>query len=337
MGMFTKRAGLAAVTLLTVLPAAAHHSRAIYDRERSITIEGVVTRFEWSNPHVYLYIETRTGMGNPVVWAIEQGATTSMRRRGWSPDTLVPGDRVVVQANPARDSSRKMALVASVQKAGVTLYGGGSLLESLDDTVGLRVEGNSLSGTWVVRAQRIYQDFSRPPWPLTAKGDAAVESYDDLTMNPQMQCMSRTAPWFMIFPSVHKIEVGDTSVSILSEYDAIERAVHMDGSSHDGAAVSYQGHSIGRWEGEVLVIDTTHFSDHRSGIGRGVPSGSQKHLVERFELNPDGTSLTYRFELVDPEYLAAPVTGEVRFAYRPDLEFTPIQCDLENARRFVGD
>ncbi len=111
----------------------------------------------------------------------------------------------------------------------------------------------------------------------------------------------------------------------------------MDVASHDGAAVMYQGHSIGWWEGDVLVVDTTHFSDHRNGNARGIPSGSQKHLVERFELNPDRTSLTYRFELEDPEYLAAPVTGELVSTYRPDIEFTPVPCDVENAHRFVGD
>jgi len=111
----------------------------------------------------------------------------------------------------------------------------------------------------------------------------------------------------------------------------------MDVASHEGAAVTAQGHSIGRREGEVLVVDTTHFAEHRSGAARGIPSGSQKHLVERFELNPDRTSMTYRFVLEDSGHLSAPVTGEVQSMYRPDVEFAPVACDLENARRFVGD
>lgn len=71
-------------------------------------------------------------------------------------------------------------------------------------------------------------------------------------------------------------------------------------------------------------------------IRSGTPqSGSKKHLVESFELNPDRTSLTYRFELEDPEYLTAPVIGQLQLAHRPDLDFTPVACDLENARRFL--
>ncbi len=136
---------------------------------------------------------------------------------------------------------------------------------------------------------------------------------------------------------VFSIEVSDSSISIRTEYDTVERTVHMDAGSHDGVEVTHHGHSIGRWEGEVLVVDTTHFADNRTGNARGVPSSSQKHLVERFELNADGTSLTYSFELEDPEYLATSITGELQSAYRPDLGFEQIECDLEVAGRFLED
>ncbi len=339
MGAILKRSGVTAVLLLTALPAATHHSRIIFDRERSITIQGVVTQFEWANPHVYLYVEIQSDAGDPAVWALELGSTTEMRRRGWSGDLLVPGDRVSVQGNPARETGRNMALVTLVQRAGVTLLDRGSRGEGFSRSEESTVKANSLSGTWVVPWQQPYfGQFSNPSsWPLTEKGIEAIESYDDSTMNPQIRCMARSTPWFMVFPSVQKIEVGDASVSIRSEYGAIERTVHMDVASHDGATASYHGHSIGRWEGEVLVVDTAHFPDHRSGNARGVPSGSQKHLVERFELSPDRERLIYRFRLEDPEYLLEPVTGVVQSTYRPDLEFAPVECDLENARRFVGD
>ncbi|NIW23067.1 MAG: hypothetical protein GWN29_00045, partial [Gammaproteobacteria bacterium] len=119
--------------------------------------------------------------------------------------------------------------------------------------------------------------------------------------------------------------------------DSIERTIHLDTDSHEGAIPSHQGHSIGRWEGDVLVVDTTHFSDHRSGAARGIPSGAQKRLIERFSLDTDRTSMTYSFELEDPEYLSEVVTGQVQSAYRPDVEFAPIACNLENARRFIGE
>lgn len=339
MGAVLRRCGVTAVLLLVALPAATHHSRSMFDRDRTITIEGVVTQFEWANPHVYLHVETQSDSGEPVVWALELGSTTEMRRRGWSGDLLMPGDRVSVQGNPARESGRNMVLVTLVQRAGVTLVDRASRGEGFSRSGDSTFKADSLSGTWVVPwEQPFFGRFSNPSsLQLTEKGVAAVADYDDSTMNPQIRCMARSTPWFMVFPSVQRIEVGDDSVSIRSEYGPIERTVHMDETSRDTAADSYHGHSTGRWEGGMLVVETTHFSDHRSGNGRGVPSGSQKRLVEHFELSADRESLSYRFRLEDPEYLLEPVTGEVQSAYRPDLEFEPVECDLDNAARFAGD
>ena len=325
----------AAALLLMTLPAAAHHSRAIYDQERFVTIEGVVTSYEWTNPHVYLYVEEEGDSGDAAVWEFEGNVTTIMRRLGWSRDTLAPGDRVSVRANPSRDPTKLMAYLESVEKDGVTFAGRS---ESIDRGEASRPRADSLSGIWEIPVTPWIRSFSEPlSWSLTPRGAEGVEAYDDLTMNPQIECTPRTAPWLMIFTGVHKLEVGDSVISILTEYDTVKRTVHMDLASHDGAAVTHQGHSIGWWEGDVLVVDTTHFADHRSGNARGVRSGSQKHLVERFELNPDRTSLTYRFELEDPEYLAAPMTGELQSLYRPDLDFVQVPCNPEAARRFAGD
>lgn len=335
-----QRFGLMAGLFLPALPVAAHHSRAIYDQESIVTLEGMVTRYEWANPHVYLYVETQGDSGDAEVWAFESNVTTIMRRRGWSRDTFAPGDRVTVRGNPARDSSRNMALTVSVTKGDTTYFDNDDgLIAALDGSEAPPVRAESLSGIWEVPfTQSVVRYFSEPSsWPLTAKGEEGRESYVDETMNPQLQCIPRTAPWLMIFTGVHEIDVGDTLVTIRTEYNTVVRTVHLDLASHDGAPVSHQGHSIGWWEDEVLVVDTTHYADHRSGNARGVRSGSQKHLVERFELSPDRTRLTYRFELEDPEYLAAPVTGEVESIYRPNLVFEPVACDTESARRFAGE
>jgi hypothetical protein len=139
----------------------------------------------------------------------------------------------------------------------------------------------------------------------------------------------------MYVPDLKRITTTDSAITIAGEYDAAVRTVHLDAADHDGATPSLHGHSIGRWEGETLVIETAAFAAHRIGNAFGVPSGSQKRLVERLTRHPDGTGLTYRFELSDPEFLAAPVTGEVRWAYRPDTAFAPEQCTRESARRFA--
>ena len=340
MRMILERFGVVSALFFITLPLAAHHSRAIYDQERIVTLEGVVTKYEWANPHVYLYVETLGDSVDAVVWAMESNVTTIMRRRGWTRDTFAPGDRVTVRGNPARNSTRNMALVVSVTKGDITYFDNDDgLVAALDGSDAPPVRAASLSGIWEVPFMLpLVQYYSDPSsWPLTTKGAEVRGNYVDETMNPQIQCIPRTAPWLMIFTGVHEIEIGDTLVSIRTEYNTVERTVHMDLASHEGAPVTHQGHSIGWWEDEVLVVDTTDFADHRSGNARGVQSGSQKHLVERFELNPDRTRLTYQFELEDPEYLAAPVTGELQSAYRPDLEFEPVACDRESAKRFAED
>ena len=333
-----KRAGTAIALFLVALPVVAHHSRSIFDRERVVTIEGVVTNYEWANPHVTVFVEAETDSGDAVVWAFESGATTYMRGRGWSSDMLAPGDHVIIEGYPLRAPGGMTADTISIEKAGVTVIENGfAPAAEGGDPEPFGTDG--LSGIWFVPqnpANRQFSSYPTSPLSLTPKGAEAFATYDDRTMNPQNECGARTAPWLMTW-GIYSIEVSDSLVSIRTEYDTVERTVHMDVASHDGAAVTNHGHSIGRWEGEVLVVDTTHFADNRTGNARGVPSGSQKHLVERFELNPDGTGLIYRFELEDPEYLAAPVTGEMQSAYRPDLGFEQIECDLEVAGRFLED
>ncbi|MGI9258671.1 MAG: DUF6152 family protein [Gammaproteobacteria bacterium] len=333
-----ERSGLAIALFLITLPVVAHHSRTIFDRERVVTIEGVVTEYEWANPHVTVFVETKTDSGDAVVWAFEGGATTFQRGRGWSSDMLAPGDHVIAEGNPLRTAGATTADVISIRKAGVTVVDYGVAAAALEGGAPAPIGADGLSGIWYVPQSPSRGQFGDPSssWSLTPKGIEALETYDDRTMNPQNECRARTAPWLMTW-GVYSIEVSDRLISIRTEYDTVERTVHMDVASHDGASITNQGHSIGRWEDEVLVVDTTHFADHRTGNARGVPSGFQKHLVERFELNPDGTVQTYRFELEDLEYLSAPVTGELQSAYRPDLGFEPIKCDLEIAGRFLED
>lgn len=334
-----ERFGLSSALFLITLPVVAHHSRAIFDRERVVTIEGVVTQFEWANPHVTVFVETKTDSGDTVVWAFEGGATTYQRGRGWSSNMLATGDHVIAEGNPLKTIGATTADVVSIRKAGVTVIDNGVATSALEGGGPAPFETDGLSGIWYIPQNPSHTQFSTPSsysWSLTSKGTGALAAYDDRTMNPQNECGVRTAPWLMTW-GVYSIEVSDRLISIRTEFDTVERTVYMDVTSHDGAAITNQGHSIGRWEDKVLIVETTHFADHRIGNARGVSSGSQKYLVERFELNPDGTGLTYRFELEDPEYLSAPVTGELQSAYRPDLGFEPIECDLEIARRFLED
>ena len=79
------------------------------------------------------------------------------------------------------------------------------------------------------------------------------------------------------------------------------------------------------------------FADLRSGNGTGVPSGAQKHVVERYTLSDDGTYVVIDIFLEDPEYLAEPFVGVVEWNYAPELEMYRYDCDAETSRRFRLD
>jgi len=123
--------------------------------------------------------------------------------------------------------------------------------------------------------------------------------------------------------------------TITPDWLGAQRTVYTDGRAHPSAQERFpQGHSTGRFEGEVLVVDTTNFTDQEA---QGVPSGAGKHLVERFTLAADGKSLSYEFVWSDPQYLAAELKGTAELGYRPDLAPEGIACNRESAERFFRE
>jgi hypothetical protein len=331
----------AATAAALAAPATAHHSMAPFDGSQVVTIEGVVTRYDWSNPHVYIYVAARDDAGATVEWEIEGQPPAILRRQGWSRDTIAVGDRLAVSGNPARNTADKSLYLTGMTKAeaDASLFDQGALMAGLMSSGAPPVPAtNGLEGMWAtLLSLEVILPFIDPEenFALTDAGAAAVAAYDEATMNPGLACIALPAPGFMYIPDVKRIAVEDDLIRIDGEFDGAERVIHLDVATHDGAEPSNQGHSIGRWDGETLVIDTARFAEHAAGNGDGLPSGPRKHLVERLTPTEDRTGLVYSFELIDPDYLAQPVTGEVAWAHRPDLAYAPEPCDLENARRYV--
>lgn len=106
-------------------PVTAHHSFAAqYDRDKTITLNGTVTRVEWMNPHVYFYLDVKDASGLVSHWAIEGGAPTSLYRAGWRKDALKVGDVVTVHGYLARDGSKLANMRAAVLPDGREVLGG---------------------------------------------------------------------------------------------------------------------------------------------------------------------------------------------------------------------
>jgi hypothetical protein len=98
-----------AVILAGSMPALAHHSfSSEYDSSKPVTIEGVVTRVDWQNPHVHIFVDVQQPDGSVVNWNCETRSPNRLERNGWNKDSMKPGDKVIVRGDQARDSSHSI-------------------------------------------------------------------------------------------------------------------------------------------------------------------------------------------------------------------------------------
>lgn len=100
--------------------AAAHHSAAMFDDERSVMLSGTVTEFEYVNPHSWLYVDVENDDGTVTTWGFELDAPPRLRRLGISPRHFEPGERVTVVTNPLKDGRPAGHLVGAVTAGGRT-------------------------------------------------------------------------------------------------------------------------------------------------------------------------------------------------------------------------
>ena len=114
-----------AATLLAANPALAHHSFAMFDLVREITVVGTIKEVQFTNPHVWLQVLVPDGKGGQTEWSIEAGAPGMLLRTGWKPTTLKPGDAVTVVTHPAKSGAPNGSLVRVTLPDGKTLGPGG--------------------------------------------------------------------------------------------------------------------------------------------------------------------------------------------------------------------
>jgi hypothetical protein len=91
--------------------ASAHHSFAMFDMDRTVTLQAVVKEVQWANPHVWIDLVVASPGGGTETWGIEAGATRTLLRQGWKRDSLKPGDKVTVELHPMRNGSKAGSLI----------------------------------------------------------------------------------------------------------------------------------------------------------------------------------------------------------------------------------
>jgi hypothetical protein len=330
-----------ACAVCVCLPAAtiAHHSRANYDMTREIVVEGTVTELAWKNPHISLTLATQSPGGEQSRLEIELSSVSEALALGLKKEAIEPGARVVVRAHPGRSGPGAKAAGLDVRTGDGKVYP--LNIDARLALVPAAEPARGIAGRWAPTLES-YPGLGviARPMQVTEAGRAAAAEARRASAGTggALPCEPFPPPFVSLFPDLRTIEVKDATVVMRFEGAIgvpMERVVRLDRDRHPaGVTPSLMGDSIGRWDGDTLVIDTVGFMPHRFGV-LTFPSGPNKHLVERLTLTNDRRQLEYTFTLEDPDVLAAPFTYTAIWNHRPDLEFSGVACDPEVAQRAV--
>ena len=285
---------------LTTLPAMAHHGFAAhYDPEAYITLEGVVAKFEFVNPHSFVYVETTNESGETAVRWCEMQARTQLARKGITQASFSVGDRVTIEGFQARRDPLGCEFGVGRLADGTVLA-----LRSRDGqsqySAPLVAGDQSVVGSWFRKAFPGAGTNPRPGQHLTPAGEAAHAPYDPVTQNPSLSCspVSPVQSWSQ--PGMPtRIRREEDTIVVHHEFMDVVRTVHLNLTEHPADVErTVMGHSIGRFEDGDLLIETAMFSE-------GNLSGAMLHsadfeLSERLRINPKNGDLEITWTATDP-------------------------------------
>jgi hypothetical protein len=290
--------------------AYAHHGIGRYDPREHVELEGTLTRLDFVNPHSYVYFEVVGEDGRVIAMRCEMRAATVLRRSGWSPDMFKPGVSITVTGNPHRDDPTACTVDT------LTL-GDAPTLDRTKRPFRLPTGKPNLAGDWAQEQQILARPpggraglvpisqvaaieagklpmpdgpagWFPPPVTLTEAGRAAAEALRNrpTAENPRLSCQITSILFDWVFDGTIN-RITQTANVIRMEY---------------GVAPGRAGHSIGRWDGDTLVVDTVGFEP--GSLAGSVPHSNALHIVERFTLNPETLELARDYVAEDPVYFA---------------------------------
>jgi hypothetical protein len=187
-------------------------------------------------------------------------------------------------------------------------------------------------GTAVSRAENPVDEFwNRRPSvrPLTEAGARAMEGFDGASAdNPRLRCEPTNILFDWTFESdVNRIVQEDDRIRIVYGSMGLERTVYLNVGEHPAdLAPSRAGHSIGRWEDDVLVVDTVGFEPGILSADGRLPHSDRLHVVERFWLDPETGALRRSYVAEDPLYFEGQYTG-ADVVHVSDVPFQVAPCE----------
>jgi hypothetical protein len=325
-----------AAALTTASPSLAHHSAAAFDTQQEAKATGTITKYEFRNPHIYITLQVKKADGSTAPLEVEAGAASVLNGVGFTKGAIKVGDVVTIVGNPARRNPEALMLGRDLYKTDGTYLP--LNIASRSVYAGRNEVATTIAGTWFSP----FPEFTRfmggtARWPVTEAAKAAMAKAGPTTTT-QKDCVPIGAPALMFYPVANTITVQRDRVVMKVDWMDSERVIFLDGRSHPPATqTSLLGHSVGRWEGDTLVVETTNFAEHPNGLSNSLPSSSQKKLTERFTLTPDKKGLAYSGVVEDPVYLMRPVEWSGTWQYRPNMPHSNEKCNVGVARKFLED
>jgi len=322
--------------LLSASVAVAHHSAAAFNTQQEVKVTGTVTEYRFANPHVYITLQVKNDDGSMRRVDVEAGAASVLVGLGFTKNSVKAGEVVTIVGSPGRKDPLTLMLGRELYKRDgtyVPLYIGS---KSVYTSAG--AAASSIAGTWFSPNSEFFGYMgTAAKWPLTEKARAAMKALD-ATSTTQKDCIPIGVPGVMFYPVANTITVRKDRIVLNVDWMGTERTIYLDGRQHPPATqTSLHGHSVGRWDGDTLVAETTNFADHSMGLSTSAPSSSQKKVIERFRLGPDRRTLLYSGVVEDPVYLSKPAEWSGKWEYRPGMRHSNQKCDVEVARKFLKD
>lgn len=328
--------------LLGQAPSYAHHSVAEYDESTTVEIQGEIKSLFWRNPHVGIQVTTREN-GVEQVWQLEAHSVSTLRRRGITAEQLSAGTSVRVAGAPSTERANHMAadnillpdgteLLVRRKMAqhwpGQTLVGNQIQLEGTAESAS--AEGLFRVWTYDPTRSRVWFFDGPEGYPLTASAQGSVGEWGERGHNPVIDCIAPGMPSIMGNPYPMEIaKVGDNIEIRLEEFDVVRRVHLIDAAASPSQAPSTQGYSIGYWEGETLVVETTQISwpyFNRTGISQS----NNVRVIERFSLSGNDDLLDYQLVVTDPVTLTEPFSWNGGWKWQPGEQINRYDCAIES-------
>ena len=338
--------GVFLALVLDSTTAQAHHSRAGYDATRQVSVSGVVEKFFWASPHIYVQVAVADEAGESTLWQLEGNSPAVLRTLEWDRDVLKPGMAVTATGKPAVNSDRKMILFDTIEllDSGRRLYSNETLyLRSLaGEASSVAVEPSvDFQGIWEreLKVPPTEAGVFDPPtdFPVTPAGQELLDSYA-AEENPALYCLPLGVPRGLNYAYGLQIRREGDQLIFDKELRPDDRIVHLGQAEFpEEIEPSVWGYAIGDIDGDTLTVHSRGFSPDKWGIAIGLDSSSQKEVTEQWRLVEDGMGIEVEFIVSDPVYLAEPVTIELFLRKQADRALAEDPCDLEQAARYLGE